>query len=404
MTHDSLTPLDMATGMVLPTRWPAAEESGIRPSPQAWPTLNGVESVPPRKALEREILPALLRPPCLVSFSGGLDSSAVLATATALARREGLPLPIPATNVFPSSQDADEARWQEETIRHLGLSDWIRVEPGDDLDLIGPYAHKALARHGLLWPANAHFHMPLLEAAPGGSMLTGVGGDELYCAARQLRVSAVLRREVRPRRRDLLSLGLAYAPRPIRRRVLAKRSVPDIPWLRPSAKKLVTTLMVDHAVAEPRRVRERMAWWRQFRYLRVGTASLDLLARDTDTRIVHPLLSEPFWSGVAVAARPTGFPRRADCVRRLFGDLLPQAVIERTSKAAFDEIFWTDRTRAFARSWDGTGVPHAWVDPEALARHWCQERPVAASSVLLQSAWLASVGHGAEQMPERVLH
>ena len=91
-------------------------------------------------------------------------------------------------------------------------------------------------------------------------------------------------------------------------------------------------------------------------------------------------------------------------MRRLFGDLLPQAVIERSSKANFDQIFWTDRTRAFARSWDGSGVPHEWVDPEALARYWCGERPVAASSSLLQAAWLASVGHGVEQLPERVLH
>ena len=35
----------------------------------------------PLEALEHELLPALLRPPCMVSFSGGRDSSAVLAVA-----------------------------------------------------------------------------------------------------------------------------------------------------------------------------------------------------------------------------------------------------------------------------------------------------------------------------------
>ena len=36
----------------------------------------------PLSALEEAILPALEREPCLVSFSGGRDSSAVLAVAT----------------------------------------------------------------------------------------------------------------------------------------------------------------------------------------------------------------------------------------------------------------------------------------------------------------------------------
>ena len=81
----------------------------------------------PREALERAILPALLRPPCLVSFSGGRDSAAVLAVATALARREGLPAPIPATNVFPAADDSDETAWQELIVRHLGLSEWVRT-------------------------------------------------------------------------------------------------------------------------------------------------------------------------------------------------------------------------------------------------------------------------------------
>ena len=43
-----------------------------------------------RGALEAAVLPALQRPPCLVSFSGGRDSSAVLAVAADVARRHGL--------------------------------------------------------------------------------------------------------------------------------------------------------------------------------------------------------------------------------------------------------------------------------------------------------------------------
>ena len=84
----------------------------------------------------------------------------------------------------------------------------------DELDLIGPYAQRVLNAHGLLWPANVHFHVPLLERLPAAaSMLTGIGGDELYMAARRLHAAAVLTRAVRPRPRDALSLALAFAPR-----------------------------------------------------------------------------------------------------------------------------------------------------------------------------------------------
>jgi hypothetical protein len=41
------------------------------------------------------ILPALRRTPCLVSFSGGRDSSSVLGAATRAGRRQGLSLPVP---------------------------------------------------------------------------------------------------------------------------------------------------------------------------------------------------------------------------------------------------------------------------------------------------------------------
>ncbi|MGH3092626.1 MAG: hypothetical protein ACRDOG_09935, partial [Gaiellaceae bacterium] len=45
----------------------------------------------PRHSLEDAVRPALLRPPCAVSFSGGRDSSLVLAVAAHVARSDGLP-------------------------------------------------------------------------------------------------------------------------------------------------------------------------------------------------------------------------------------------------------------------------------------------------------------------------
>ena len=74
----------------------------------------------PLAALEAAILPALARPPCLVSFSGGRDSSSVLAAATRAAAREGLDPPVPVTLRLRDAPMSDEAEWQELVVRDLG--------------------------------------------------------------------------------------------------------------------------------------------------------------------------------------------------------------------------------------------------------------------------------------------
>jgi Asparagine synthase len=392
---EPLSPFEIASGIVFGARSEPAEG----PDAADW-----YEQLQPLEALEWEILPALLRPPCLVSFSGGRDSAAVLAVATMLARREGLPAPVPATNVFPAAPAAGETRWQELVIRHLGLSDWIRIEHGDELDLIGPYAERVLSAHGLLWPSNVHFHLPLLDAASGGSMLTGVGGDELFAAARRLRTAAVLSRAVRPEPRDVLSLGFTFAPRAVRQAVIARREPMTAVWLPRRGRKLATALVATETAAEPRRLQQRLAWWRRLRYLHVGLAALELTAQDTGVLLVHPLLAPRFWSAVATVAAPDGFGTRGEGMRALFGELLPEEILKRSAKAQFDDAFWTARSRAFARIWDGSGVPREWVDTGALARHWRTEHPLPQSFTLLQAAWLASTTHRVEQPRERVLH
>ena len=97
------TPFDIASGTVL----------GVGP-----PTLRAVPPVAPDPlaALGRAVLPALRRPPCVVSFSGGLDSS-VLAVAVRMARWEGLPDPVPVTWRFTGAPRADESSWQTESSR-----------------------------------------------------------------------------------------------------------------------------------------------------------------------------------------------------------------------------------------------------------------------------------------------
>jgi asparagine synthase (glutamine-hydrolysing) len=68
-----LTPLELAAGFPRPDATP----TGPGPTPKA-----GFE---PLAAFRAVVRAALKRPPCLVSFSGGRDSSAVLAVAAASA-------------------------------------------------------------------------------------------------------------------------------------------------------------------------------------------------------------------------------------------------------------------------------------------------------------------------------
>src|SRR5487761_457194 len=110
----------------------------MTPTETAWGWVTGglPAPLPPRcrhggsplAAMEATILPALARPPCVVQFSGGRDSSLVLAVAASLARREGMAPPVAFTHRFPAVPGADEDEWQELVIRHLGVADWERVE------------------------------------------------------------------------------------------------------------------------------------------------------------------------------------------------------------------------------------------------------------------------------------
>ena len=187
----------------------------------------------PVAALERAVTRALQRPPCLVSFSGGHDSSLVLAAAVRAARREQLPLPVPVTWRVTGAPAAEESAWQEAVVGALQVTDWIRLRADDDLDFVGPVAADVLRRHGLLHPANAYFHAPLLRQAAGGTLLTGAGGDQ------------VLGRLHRPRRPWWWPGG---------------SMPPPFGWLRPPAARRVHRGLRREHRARPIRYEDRPAW------------------------------------------------------------------------------------------------------------------------------------------------
>ena len=161
---------------LLPTRFEIA--AGFLFGGVTKPVSSGYD-VDPRAALEAVIRPALRRAPCIVGFSGGRDSSALLAVAARLAARERWAPPVPVSFRFPDP-DTHESRWQERVVAHLGLADWIRPELSDQLDFVGPLAAAGLRRYGVLYPPNVHLVSALAEYAPRGSVLTGAGGDDVF--------------------------------------------------------------------------------------------------------------------------------------------------------------------------------------------------------------------------------
>ena len=371
----TLTPLELAIGFVLGESEPIELPTGGHGGPLA--------------QLEAALMPSLLRPPCLVSFSGGRDSSLVLAVATRAARRGGLDDPIPATIRVPAAREADESAWQERVVADLGMQEWLRLDFTDELDAVGPLARAALRRHGLLFPFNAHFHMPLLDAAHGGSLLTGIGGDELFAGSTSPRAAAVLAGRVRPVARDVRRLAFFASPAPLRRCWHRRAELP-FPWLSAAGRAAATAAFAAQEAAEPRRLARRLSWLRGTPALSIGTASLATLAADAGAAIAHPLLDPALWSAVARTAPRGGYLGRTQAMEALFADVLPGDVLARSDKAGFDEVFFARHSRALAAAWTGEGAPTEIVDVPRLRAHWTEPRPRAQSFMLLQSAFLAS--------------
>jgi asparagine synthase (glutamine-hydrolysing) len=216
----------------------------------------------------------------------------------------------------------------------------------------------------------------MLEAAAGGTLLTGIGGDELWASA----CAPVLRR-----RRRLLSL----APVAVRRAVLAPRLTLPFPWVRPQGIRAAQRALADDRARLPRDVHGRMARTHRTRYFAVGGSALERLAADAGARIEHPLHDLRVWGAVAGAAPAHGFSTKADAIQATAGDVLPPETITRRTKASFDAVFFTEHARAFTREWDGSGVPDV-VDAAALAEHWRGASPDAHTFTLLQALWLRS--------------
>jgi asparagine synthase (glutamine-hydrolysing) len=281
-----------------------------------------------------------------------------------------------------------EAEWQERVVEHVGVDDWLRLDLVDELDAVGSIARRGLERHGLLWPFNVHFHTPLAEAAAGGSLVTGIGGDEVFSRSRWALADDVLSGRARASPRDVLPVALALSPPAIRRIVLRGRHRSTFSWLRPSAQRALARVTAAEEAEEPRRYGARLALWRRRRTLAVGLHSLSLLGADSDTLLVHPLTTVAVADSLASAAPTRGPIDRGSFMNHVFGDLVPPDLYARRSKASFDEAFWREEARELAARWDGEGASIDLVDPVQLRCEWSREVPDAHTLTLLQAAWL----------------
>ena len=364
-------PLELAAGQVL--------------APGSPVDLAAVARLPtPRAALEAAILPALASGPCLVSFSGGRDSSAILAVATMLARQEGLDPPVPVTMRFPAHEPTDERSWQEQIVAHLQLPDWQQLACGDELHILGPVARALVRRHGVVFPPNSYLHVPLIEPACGGVLLTGIGGDEIVGGIRWSRTAAVLEGRRFPRPRDLLGVGFALAPLPVRRS-LSRRALRGIaPWLQPDARRRALRALATHWGAEPILWSDRLRWWLEAPYIQSAQNTFAVLAADADASVLHPLLDHRFVAALSRLPSEKRWTTRTAGMRALFADLLPDEVLRRSGKASFAHIFAPQPRLELVRQWGGEGIDQELVDPVELRRTWTAQHVDPGSIPLLQ--------------------
>jgi hypothetical protein len=352
------------------------------------PATSAPVGLTPTQALAHVMLPALQRPPALIAFSGGRDSSLLLAVAMKAARRHGLPPPVPVTYRNPAVRDVDETDWQEAVVAHLGVQDWVRVKDADQLDFLGPLALTALRRHGVRYPPNAHFLSLIAPHAAGGTLILGIGGDELFSTWRWTARADVLAGRVRPSRRNVGTLVLGALPGRPRRTIIRRRPrLLDVPWVT-DATRIRLNRMIDDEETQPTRWDEFVLSLLSRRRLTVTLETLRSLAADSGAELLVPFVAEPFLRALADAGGRDGWGDRARVMQAIGAEVLPSRTIRRSSKAVFDDVYWGPRSRAFAQRWRAAGGAHELINPNALREEWLSPRPHVHTAVLLQASHL----------------
>ncbi len=340
----------------------------------------------PRTVLEEVLLEPLAKAPCGIAFSGGRDSSGLLGAATAAARRHGLPDPVPITFRFPGVDATVEDGYQEAVVRHLGLDEWIRIEPGESLDVLGDASTSLTARYGVLFPGNIHILVPLLEPFRGGALLTGAGGDEMLGGNPHYDLVRMLSGRRLPDKALLRQVAKRVVA-PGRDRERSRRSAEaHLTWLVPEVRRQVAETYARNE-KDPWSAATRLtAGMYPNRYIHRTQRDMAVVAAGYAATLAHPFLDPRFVGAMAGHVGRTGYRDRAGVMTFMFGDVLPEQVNRRSTKARFDDVFWTRRSAERVGHLP-VEVLADYVDPVALRELWASDRPKGNTSLIVKYLW-----------------
>ncbi len=384
-----LSPLEamLSVPLELATSRRAAEASGS-PTSAATSTFRGT----PRAAFEQVVAETYAadpdRPP-YVLFSGGRDSSAVLAVAVDHARRTGRADPVPVIVRHVDDPAADETSWQELVLAHLGIDRPVVLTFRDEQRLLGGPARASLRARGPVWPAAVTLHSAIYRELGPGQLLTGEGGDHTLLPQR----ITPLRNGLHYRRPTQVAGGLVQLLT-----TRASRRGPGAdgpPWLTPDGLRITGDALRSVSRLPVRFDRSMLALFGSV-FDEILLHNFGAMAATYGLVAVHPFVDARFRTAWARDGGAFGYAGRNDNMRRLFADVLPDPILVRATKADFTASRWGDGEREFAETWDGSGVDPALIRADELRRDWLAPTPHPFSEYLLHHVWASTRPVGPE--------
>ncbi len=220
-------------------------------------------------------------------------------------------------------------------------------------------------------------------------MVTGEFGDEVLGPHRATAVTAALRRRGRGLGRTGWRQVLSSAAPAALRRARFRDRHDACPWLLPAVRQEWTALRARDQGNLPLRWDASVRATTRRRAVTIGLDTMQRIASTFACTLSHPLGDSAFVESYAAYGGRWGLAGRGTAMRWLADGLLPETIINRTSKSFFNGSRFGRPTREFLASWTGRGLDEQLVDVEVLHGTWAGDFLPAQSALLLQQAWLA---------------